>query len=89
MTGPTTPLGHPDNEATKRASVDAVMLAQAFHRGDDQAAEIIIKNCDPYSVSLQLCGFLFATFRHFDVDTEQRLAVWLAETQRQTGETDA
>ncbi|MBZ4620988.1 hypothetical protein [Mycobacterium avium] len=82
------PLGHPDNELTKRASVDAVMLAQAFYRDDDQGVQVILKNCDPYSVALQLCGFLFATFRQFDVDPEERFRIWLAETQRQTGESE-
>lgn len=80
------PLGHPDNELTKRASVDAVMLTQALHRGDDQGMQVILKNCDPYSVALQLCGFLLATLRQLDVDTEEHLTLWLTETQSQTGE---
>lgn len=80
------PLGHPDNERTKRASVDAVMLTQALHRGDDQGMQVILANCDPYSLAVQVCGFLLGTLRHFNVDTEERLTLWLTETQSQTRE---
>lgn len=83
------PIGHPDNEKTKRASVDSVMLAQAFYRDDDEAVQAILKHCDPHSVALNLCGFIYATFRQFDVDTEERLDIWLAETKKQIGEPDA
>ncbi len=31
------PLGHPENPRTRRASLDAVLLAQAVHRGDEAA----------------------------------------------------
>ncbi|MDX1890120.1 hypothetical protein [Mycolicibacterium sp. 050158] len=86
MTNP--PIGNPDNPLTKRASVDAVLLAQAFLRDDDTGAGVIMKNSDPYSVALQLCGFLFATFRQFDVDPEERLAIWLDATREQTGEAE-
>jgi hypothetical protein len=82
------PIGNPNNPLTKRASVDAILLAQAFHRDDDAAQQVVLKNCDPYSVALQLCGFLFATFRQFDVDIEERLGVWLETTRGQTGEAD-
>lgn len=85
----TPPMGHPDNPVTARASVDAVMLAQAFYRDDDAAVDAILKHCDAHSVALQLCGFLYATFRQFSVDTEERLNIWLTETKRQTGEPDA
>ncbi|WP_024445635.1 hypothetical protein [Mycolicibacterium iranicum] len=85
----TPPVGDPNNPMTKRASVDAVMLAQAFYRDDDAAVEAILKHCDPHSVALQLCGFLYATFRQFDVDTEERLNIWLTETKKQIGEADA
>jgi hypothetical protein len=84
----THPLGHPDNEQTKRAPLDAVMLAQAMHRGDDSGQQIILKNCDPYSVAMQACGFLLATFREGGVNVEERLAIWLAATRRETGEAD-
>ncbi|PQE01402.1 hypothetical protein CYL16_04785 [Mycobacterium sp. EPG1] len=83
------PIGHPENPATKRASVDSILLAQAFYRDDDQGVETILKHCDPYSVALNLCGFIYATFRQFDVDTEERLDIWLAETRKQIGEPNA
>lgn len=82
------PLGHPDNPLTRRASVDAVLLAQSFYRDDIAATSVLLSNCDPYSVSLQLCGFLFGTLIHFGTDVEERLAIWLKETRQQTGEAD-
>jgi hypothetical protein len=82
----TTALGHPDNERTRRAPVDAVLLAQAFYRDDDAATKVLLDNCDPYSVALQLCGWLFTTFDQFDVNTEERLNIWLDAGRRQVGE---
>jgi hypothetical protein len=84
----THPLGHPDNPLTRRAPLDAVLLAQSFYRDDMAATAVLLANCDCYSVALQLCGFLFATLTHFDHDVEERLAIWLEETRRQTGEAD-
>jgi hypothetical protein len=80
------PLGSPDNELMKRAPVDAILLAQAFHRDDDAAQQVVLKNCDPHSVALQLCGWLYATLRQFDVDIEDRLGIWLDAVRAQTGE---
>jgi hypothetical protein len=71
---------------THRASVDAVLFAQAFHRDDTAAGQAIINNCDIHSVAFQLCGFLFAALRHFDVDIEERLSIWLNETRAEIGE---
>lgn len=79
-------IGHPDDPLTKRAAVDAVLLAQSFHRDDDPAVQAILNNCDPYSVALQLCGFLYATLRHCGADVEERLGIWLAATRQQLGE---
>ncbi|GAB4597524.1 hypothetical protein MOKP4_38420 [Mycobacterium avium subsp. hominissuis] len=84
----TNPLGHPDNPLTRRAPLDAVLVAQAFYRDDLPATAVLLGNCDPYSVALQLCGFLFGTLTHFDIDVEERLRIWLDETRRQTGEAD-
>lgn len=80
------PLGHPDNDRTKRASLDGVLLTQAVYRGDDAAQQVILANADPYSMAVQLAGFLLATLREFGVHTEERLAIWLAATRQQTGE---
>jgi hypothetical protein len=71
---------------TRRASVDAVLLAQAFHRGDDTGGQVIVDNADIHSVALQLCGYLFATLRYFDVDIDERLAVWLKQSRTEIGE---
>ncbi|OBF95711.1 hypothetical protein A5773_13885 [Mycobacterium sp. 852014-52450_SCH5900713] len=65
-----------------------MLLAQSFYRDDTAATAVLLGNCDPYSVALQLCGFLFTTLKHFDVDVEDRLAIWLESTRRQTGEAD-
>ncbi|MDX1883051.1 hypothetical protein [Mycolicibacterium sp. 120270] len=71
---------------TRRASVDAVLLAQAFHRGDNAAGQAVADNCDVWSVLVQTFGFLFATLRQFDVDVEDRLAIWLEATRAEIGE---
>jgi hypothetical protein len=84
----TAALGHPDNERTRRAPVDAVLIAQAFHRDDDAALSVLFENCDPYSVALQLCGWLYATLRQFDIDIEDRLGIWLEAALREVGEDD-
>lgn len=80
------PLGHPGNPRTRRAPLDAVLLAQAVHRGDDDAQIAILANSDPFSISAQLAGFLLATMRQYDVDIDERLEVWRAVTAAQTGE---
>jgi hypothetical protein len=82
----TTKLGHPDNERTRRAPVDAVLIAQAFYRDDDAAVGVLLNNADPYSVTLQLCGWLYATLRQFDVDIEERLGMWLDAARAEVGE---
>lgn len=84
----TPPLGDPNNPSTQRASVDAILLSQAFLRDDDHGVEVILKNGDPQSIALQLCGFLYATMRQFDVDIEDRLNIWLQATREQTGEAE-
>jgi hypothetical protein len=57
----TPPLGHPDNPQTKAAPVDALLIARAFRPdGDDHATTIVLKHSDPYSVALQLAGWLRA-----------------------------
>ena len=80
------PLGHPGNPRTRRAPLDAVLLAQAVHRGDDDAQIAILANSDPFSISAQLAGFLLSTMRQYDVDIDERLEVWRAVTAAQTGE---
>lgn len=80
------PLGHPENPRTSRASLDAVLLAQAVHRGDEAAQVAVLANCDPFSVSAQLAGFLLATMRQYHVDIDERLEVWRAVTAAQAGE---
>jgi hypothetical protein len=82
----TTKLGHPDNERTRRAPVDAVLIAQASYRDDDAAAKVLLDNCHPYSVAVRLCGWIFATFRQFDVDIEDRLGIWLDAARAEIGE---
>jgi hypothetical protein len=80
------PIGHPDNPMTRRAPVDSVLLLQALHRDDEQAQQVLLASCDPYSVALQLCGWLLTTFRQFDVKVDERLAIWRAATIAQTEE---
>lgn len=82
----TTPLGHPDNPRTRRAPIDAVMLTQALHRDDEAAQQVILGEGDPYSIALQLAGLLLTTFRHFAVDVDGQLGIWLATTTEQCGE---
>lgn len=84
----TEPLGSPENPLTKRAPLDAVLLAQAVYRDDEPAQQAILANCDPYSVAIQLCGFLLATFHNFDVDIEDRFGIWLEQTRQEIGEGD-
>ncbi|MCG7597837.1 hypothetical protein [Mycobacterium sp. PSTR-4-N] len=72
--------------ATERAAVDAVLLLQSWYREDTAAGQIIAENCDVWSVLVQTFGFLFATLRHFDVDIDERLDIWLQETRAQIGE---
>lgn len=89
MTDTTTPpLGDPENPQTRRAPVDSVLLLQAFHHDDSFAQQVVLKTCDPYSVALQLCGWLLATFRQYGVDTDERLGIWRAVTQAQVGEAE-
>jgi hypothetical protein len=83
-----TKLGHPDNERTRRAPIDAILLAQAAYRGDDAAVMVLLDHCDPYSVVLQLCGWITTTFEQFDVNTEERLRIWLDAARRHVGEDD-
>ncbi|WP_324666446.1 Hypothetical protein MUW33_2788 [Mycobacterium canetti] len=79
-------IGRLPDERTARSGVDSVLLAQAFWRDDMQAVETILRHMDPYSVALQLCGWLFATFRQHGVNVEERLAVWLAACREQEGQ---
>jgi hypothetical protein len=39
-------------------------------------------------VALQLCGWLYATLRQFDIDIEDRLGIWLEAARREVGEDD-
>jgi hypothetical protein len=39
-------------------------------------------------VALQLCGWLYATLRQFDIDIEDRLGIWLEAALREVGEDD-
>ena len=71
---------------TRRASVDAVLMAQAFYRDDSAAGQAVANHCDVWAVLVETYGFLFATLRHFDVDIEDRLDIWLKETRSQIGE---
>jgi hypothetical protein len=71
---------------TGRAPVDAILLAQAFLRDDDAAGQVIINNCDIHSVSLQLCGWIYACIRERGADVEERLAIWLNAMRAEIGE---
>jgi len=86
MTETPHPYGHPDNDSTRRASLDAVLLAQAVHNFDPVAQFAVLSNCDPYSVAAQLAGFLLATMRQYDVDIDARLDIWRSVTVAQVGE---
>lgn len=71
---------------TRRAAVDAALLAKSLHRGDDAAGQVIVDHCDIHSVVIQLTGYLLATLRHFGVDVEERLDMWLTAARNEIGE---
>lgn len=80
------PFGHPQNARTRRASLDAVLLARAVHDCDEHAQVAVLANGDPYSMCAELAGFLLATMRQYGVNIGERLDVWRAVTAEQAGE---
>lgn len=55
-------LGEVDRQrraaVTGRAPVDALLIARAFLRGDEDTTAVLLKHCDPHSTTLQLAGWL-------------------------------
>lgn len=85
MSKPT--FGHPDNPATAAAPVDALLIAEQFWRDNDETCGLLLKHCDPWSVILQMSGWLRASVRETlalgggerfgDTDEFDVLARWL------------
>lgn len=80
-------------ERRAAAPVDALLLAQALWSGDETAAVIIARYCDPHAVIRELAGWLrcavtkalecgagpeFGDLHEFDV-----LARWLHDVQQE------
>jgi hypothetical protein len=53
----------PTHEQTAGAPVDALLIAGQFWRDDDKTTPVLLKHCDPWSVILQLTGWLRASVR--------------------------
>lgn len=77
---------------TSSAPVDALLIARAFLRDDEDATAVLLKHCDPYSTTLQLCGWLKAAIeealshgpnRFGDDTVDDVLARWLVQVQRE------
>lgn len=48
----------PTGTQTEAAPVDALLIARAFVSDDDDAVQLLLKHCDPWSCTLQLAGWL-------------------------------
>ncbi|MBS1691923.1 MAG: hypothetical protein JST91_06860 [Actinobacteria bacterium] len=78
----------PTTEQTAAAPVDALLIARAYLRGDDDATQVLLKHCDPWSTTLQLAGWLRtalaealhrgAGHQHEDHTVEDVLDRWIA-----------
>jgi hypothetical protein len=79
------------NTATPRAPVDAILIAQAVHRGDGDALRALFNSADLEAVAIDLAGLLVLTIRRVDGHeaVEKWLQAWLRRAKKRIGEDDA
>lgn len=88
----------PTTEQTANAPIDALLIAGQFWRDDSTTTPVLLRHCDPWSVCLQLAGWLRASVRetlalgggesYGDTDEFDVLNRWLAKVREEASDND-